>query len=216
MKTGIATTCLNRIHRVAEFTEKACLSGRWRVFAPSTVESHHPFPEHQQVSSGVVFRRSERTLLVRPLRKASASFFAVSSSRPPMHGMNIAGQTNRASNDQIIGTVKRSCGDLEQQVVLAGDPFEVRDQFAVDSHRCAVRDAMDHIHKQVRKRIDQLASAQMAERGKKSHPDGLRMSPQLMHFFNRHAATIPLHDVGRKPIKQIKRKLHVPQTREPV
>ena len=30
------------------------------------VESHYPFPEHQQVSSGVVFRRRERVLLVRP------------------------------------------------------------------------------------------------------------------------------------------------------
>ena len=73
-------------------------TGAGRICAPAAVESHHPFPEHQQVSSGVVFRRSERTSLVRPPRKASASFFAVPSSRPPMHGINIAGQTNRAAN----------------------------------------------------------------------------------------------------------------------
>jgi hypothetical protein len=72
------------------------------------VESHQPLPGRQQVSPGVAFRRNERTLSVRPIWKASANFFAVSSSRAPMHGINITGQTNRALNVSSAARVTSS------------------------------------------------------------------------------------------------------------
>src|SRR5260370_21269514 len=62
------------------------------------VDSHHPFPEHQQVSSGGALRRNERTFLESPRLNASDNFDAVSSSRAPAQGMIITGQTKRASN----------------------------------------------------------------------------------------------------------------------
>ena len=54
----------------------------------SEVESHQPFPEHQQVSSEEVPSLSERTFPVSPRLNASASLFAVSSSLAPMQGMD--------------------------------------------------------------------------------------------------------------------------------
>src|SRR5713226_3381983 len=72
------------------------------------VDSHHPFPEHQHVSSGGVFRRNERTFLESPRLNASDSFDAVSSSRAPTQGMIITGQTNRASNRSFEVRVTKS------------------------------------------------------------------------------------------------------------
>jgi hypothetical protein len=43
----------------------------------SEVESHQPFPEHQQISSGSALRRSERTFPESPRLNASARCFAV-------------------------------------------------------------------------------------------------------------------------------------------
>jgi|SRR5580692_3870636 hypothetical protein len=64
----------------------------------SEVESHQPFPEHQQVSSGEVPSLSERTFPVSPRLNASASLFAVSSSLAPMQGIITTDETKRASN----------------------------------------------------------------------------------------------------------------------
>src|SRR6266851_6980351 len=63
----------------------------------ANVESHQPLPEHQHVSSGGVFRRKDRTFLKSPRLNATVNFSAVSSSRAPTQGMNIAGHTKRAS-----------------------------------------------------------------------------------------------------------------------
>src|SRR2546429_8978036 len=65
------------------------------------VESHQPLPAHQQVSSGFELRRKVRTLLESPRLNAADNFCAISSSRAPKQGTNIAAQTNLASNRSV-------------------------------------------------------------------------------------------------------------------
>ena len=69
------------------------------------MESHHPFPVSQLVSSGCEFRRSEQTSFKLPRLNASDNLAAVSSSRSPTQGINAAGQINRAlylSSDVLV------------------------------------------------------------------------------------------------------------------
>src|SRR5437763_6461747 len=72
-----------------------------------TVESHQPLPAHQQLSSGLELRRKVRTLLESPRLNAADNFCAVSSSRAPKQGTNIAAQTNRASKWSVPVRVTR-------------------------------------------------------------------------------------------------------------
>src|SRR6266550_1447623 len=72
------------------------------------VESHQPLPAHQQLSSGFELRRKVRTLLESPRLNATDNFCAVSSSRAPKQGTNIAAQTNRASKWSVAVRVTRS------------------------------------------------------------------------------------------------------------
>src|SRR5258708_38429928 len=72
-----------------------------------TVESHQPLPAHQQLLSGFELRRKVRTLLESPRLNAADNFCAVSSSRAPKQGTNIAAQTNRASKWSVPVRVTR-------------------------------------------------------------------------------------------------------------
>ena len=72
-----------------------------------TVESHQPLPAHQQLSSGFELRRKVRTLLESPRLNAADNFCAVSSSRAPKQGTNIAAQTNHASKWSVPVRVTR-------------------------------------------------------------------------------------------------------------
>ncbi len=77
------------------------------VVRRQAVESHQPLPAHQQLSSGFELRRKVRTLLESPRLNAADNFCAVSSSRAPKQGTNIAAQTNRASKWSVPVRVTR-------------------------------------------------------------------------------------------------------------
>src|SRR6267154_5263191 len=86
-----------------------------------TVESHQPLPAHQQLSSGFELRRKVRTLLESPRLNAADNFCAVSSSRAPKQGTNIAAQTNRASKWSVPVTARtRSCERTPLTSTLGG------------------------------------------------------------------------------------------------
>src|SRR6266849_5971865 len=65
-------------------------------YEAGAVESHHPFPAHQHVSSIRAFRLRDRTFLKSPRANATDNFAAVSSSRAPTQCMNATGHTKRA------------------------------------------------------------------------------------------------------------------------
>src|SRR5262245_41516750 len=62
------------------------------------VDSHHPAPDTQQVSSTALFRCKEHTEWKSPRSKAFDKALAVSESRPPVQGMNAARHRNLAPN----------------------------------------------------------------------------------------------------------------------
>src|SRR5580704_6556652 len=62
------------------------------------VESHHPSPATQQLSSSGSFRRNDFTLFQLPPRNASPSLSAVVSFLAPIHGTNCTCIRNRAAN----------------------------------------------------------------------------------------------------------------------
>ncbi len=102
--------------------------------------------------------------------------------------------------------VERGLRDLEEQAVLAGDAFVVRDQLALDAHLGPVCDPMHHVDQKIAERIDQFAGSQMAERRKQGHSDRHRMTAQLVRFFHHHPAAVRLEDAKRETLEETRRK----------
>ena len=63
------------------------------------------------------------------------------------------------------GSRQGDLGQLEEETVLAGDAFEVLQQFLFDAAFGAGTDAVDHAQQQIHQGVREFALPQMAEDG---------------------------------------------------
>ena len=72
--------------------------------------------------------------------------------------------------DDAVGLRQGGLGQLEEQTVLAGDAFEVLQQFLFDAAFGAGADAVDGAQQQIHQGVREFALAQVAEDGQQRQP----------------------------------------------
>lgn len=101
-------------------------------------------------------------------------------------------------------------GDLEQQVLLAGDAFQIVEQLAIDPMLGTCSDVVDGFDEQVYQIIGQCPAAQMHEGCKPSEPGWLRMPAELVGGFGRDPPPITIEFMGKHTVEQTARQLDLP------
>jgi hypothetical protein len=88
-------------------------------------------------------------------------------------------------------------GNLEQQVLLAGDALQIVEQLAINPMLGTGSNVVDGLDEKVDQVIGQRPAAQMDEGRKPCEPGRLRMPAQLIRGLGRDTSPIPLDLVGK-------------------
>lgn len=105
---------------------------------------------------------------------------------------------------------ERSVGQLEQQVLFAGDALEVVQQLALDLALGPRADLVDGLDQQVHQIVGEAAGAQVDEGGQPGEACRIGMPAQFVRRFDRHAAPAALQIAWCGVVEQIGRQLDPP------
>jgi len=116
---------------------------------------------------------------------------------------------NRKDNiaHDAIRILQSCAGDVEQQVLLARDAFEIVEQLAIDPVLGPCAAMVDGFNKQIDQAIGQRPAAQMHEDRKPGELGRLRMPAELVGGLSGDTPPIPIELMGEYAIEQAGRQL---------
>jgi len=121
------------------------------------------------------------------------------------HGPAVASGTT-----DPIASLRAAIGQLEQQVLLAGNAFEVFQQFPLDLALGARTDLVDGLDQHGDQVVRQAAGTQIDKGGQPGDPRRLGMPSQVAGHFHRDALTAPLQIARRGPVEQTREQVDAP------
>ena len=104
-----------------------------------------------------------------------------------------------------VGLFEGGAGEVEQQVLLAGDAFQIVEQLALHPALGARADVMNGLDQKIGQVVRQHPAVQMPESGEPCEPGRLRMAAEFVGRLGCDPPPIALELMGKDAVKQIGR-----------